>query len=161
MTMSPILSMLMKARRVVLRRGVPLDEADDVVQEAFARLEAYERAHEVRSREAFLITAAVNIGRDQARRRTSSPIDVGSFAIDRVRDEAPTPEEVVRAQERLRRANAGLNQLDPKVRRALLAKRVEGLTYAEIAAEQGATVAAVEKQVARALVFLTRWMEGW
>jgi L-lactate dehydrogenase complex protein LldF len=56
--MNGLSEMLRKARRMALRWGASVDEADDIVQEAFARLEAYTRAHEVRSEEAFLITTA-------------------------------------------------------------------------------------------------------
>jgi len=47
------------------------------------------------------------------------------------------------------------------VRRLVLAHRLEGLTYAEIAAREGVPVARVEKQVARAVMFLIKWSDGW
>ena len=159
--MSTLTRMLNKARTVVLRRGAAPDDADDIVQEAFARLEAYTRAHEVRSQEAFLVRAALNISRDQARRRRVSPFTAAGFDVELVADAAPQPDEVIRAQERMRRARAGLDRLDPRTRRCLLAQRLEGMTYAQIAAREGLSVSAVEKQVARALVFLVKWMDGW
>ncbi len=159
--MSAVLQMLKKARAAVLRLGVAPQDADDILQEAFARLEAYTRSHELRSREAFLVTTAVNIGRDQARRRRHAPFEAGAFDLDAVIDAAPAPDEHVRVQERLRRAGAGLAKLDPAVRRCLLAQRVEGLTFPQIAEREGVSVAAVEKRVARAVMFLTRWMDGW
>jgi RNA polymerase sigma-70 factor (ECF subfamily) len=68
---------------------------------------------------------------------------------------------MLRARERLRRAAAGLDQLAPDARRMLLAHRLDGLTFPMIAAQEGLTVAAVEKRVARAMHFLTRWVDGW
>jgi len=159
--MNAITQMLRKARAAVLRLGVAPQDADDILQEAFARLEAYTRKHELRSQEAFLVTAAVNIGRDQARRRRSAPFETLPPDFDTLADTTPLPDEQVRAQERLRRASAGLARLDPKARRCLLAQRMEGLTYPQIAAREGESVAAVEKRVARAVMFLTRWMDGW
>lgn len=153
--------MLRKARAVILRRGVAPQDADDILQEAFARLEAYTREHELRSREAFLITTAVNIGRDQARRRRSLPAEADELDLEGIADGAPEPEEQARAQERLRRANAGLARLDSTTRRWLLAQRLEGITFPQIAANEGVSVAAVEKRVARAVMFLTKWMDGW
>lgn len=159
--MSAISQMLRKARAAVLRQGVAPQDADDILQEAFARLEAYTRTHELRSQEAFLVTAAVNIGRDQARRRRHAPFEADVLDLEAVADAAPPPDEHARMQERLRRANAGLARLDPKVRRCLLMQRVDGLTFPQIAAREGVSVAAVEKRVARAVMFLTRWMDGW
>src|SRR5579863_7173394 len=115
--MAAIDDMLRKARSVVIRRGARPEDADDIVQEAFARMEAYTRSHEVRSQEAFLVNAAVNIARDQARKRRNAPYVGGVMGLDVVADGAPQPDEVVRAQERLRRAASGLDQLSPAVRR--------------------------------------------
>lgn len=159
--MNRLTEMLKKARRVVLRRGAPADEADDIVQEAFARLEAYTRAHEVRSQEAFLLRTAVNIVQDRARHLHRSPIDVTTLDITHVADGQPLADDVLHARERLRRAASGLDQLSPDVRRILLAHRLEGMSYVQIAEQEGLTVAAVEKRVARAVHFLTRWMDGW
>jgi RNA polymerase sigma factor (sigma-70 family) len=159
--MSAIAEMLKKARSVVRRRGVARDDADDVVQEAFARLAAYTRAHELRSEEAFLVNAAVNISRDQARRSRKAPFDAAEVDFDLIADSAPQPEEVVRARERLRRAAAGLDRLNPRTRRILLAYRLDGIPLPELARREGLSVAATEKQVARAVMFLIKWMDGW
>ena len=150
--------MLRKVRAVVLRSGVAPQDADDLVQEAFVRLEAYARKQQVRSREAFLVTAAVNLGRDQARHRARVPVDNEGFDILSLADAAPQPEEQLLTQERLRRIGSGLDRLDPQTQRCLLAKRLDGLTAAQIAERENLSVAAVEKRVARALLFLTQWM---
>ena len=150
--------MLQKVRSVVLRSGVAPQDADDLVQEAFVRLESYARKQEIRSQEAFLITAAVNLGRDRARHRARVLVDNEGFDILSLADATPLPEEQLLSQERLRRAGSGLERLDPQTRRCLLAKRLEGLTAAQIAEREKLSVAAVEKRVARALLFLTQWM---
>lgn len=158
--MDDVLQSFRKLRAVVRRQGVAAQDADDIVQEAFARLEAYARRQELRSEEAFLVTTAVNFGRDQARRRQRTRIHVVSdeFDLDLVPDGAPLPEQQLAAQERLRRAESGLAQLNPTTRRCLLAKRIDGLTYPQIASREKLSVAAVEKRVARAVLFLTQWM---
>ena len=155
---SDLSTMLRKVRAVVMRSGVAAQDADDVVHEAFVRLESYARKQEIRSREAFLVTAAMNLSRDQARHRARVPIDnEGSNILD-LADAAPLPEEQLLSQERLRRIGSGMQRLDPQTRRCLLAKRLDGLTAAQIAEREGLSVAAVEKRVARALLFLTQWM---
>lgn len=158
--MSNVVEMWRKVRAVLLGRGVARQDADDIVQEAFARLESYTRAHELRSREAFLVTTALNISRDQARRRVHAS-EVEDFDLESVVDAAPRPEDRLRAKERLRRADAGLARLDPITRRCLIAQRLDEMTFPQIAEREGMTVAAVEKRVTRAVMFLTQWMDEY
>jgi len=155
---SDLSTMLRKVRAVIIRMGVAAQDADDVVQEAFVRLESYARKQEVRSQEAFLVTAAMNVSRDQARHRARVIVDSEDTTIVNLADTAPQPEERLASQERLRRIGSGLQRLDPQTRRCLLAKRLDGLTAAQIAEREGLSVAAVEKRMARALLFLTQWM---
>lgn len=153
--------MLDKARRTLLRRGAHVDEVDDLVQEAFLRVDAYEREREVRSREALLVTAAVNLSRDSARRRRQSPFVDVDADLSTIIDRTPAPDEIVRAQARLRRAAEGLDRLPERTRRILLTRRLDGTSFKAIAEAEGMTVAAVEKQVARATLELMKWMDGW
>jgi RNA polymerase sigma-70 factor (ECF subfamily) len=157
--MGDVLQMLRKVRAVILRHGVAPQDADDIVQEAFARLESYTRRQELRSQEAFLVTTAVNFSRDQARRRARTPAQAGEFDLEAIVDAAPQPEEQLLIEERMRRANTGLARLDPVTRRCLLAQRLDGLTFPKIAERENMSVAAVEKRVARAVMFLTKWMD--
>ncbi len=156
--MGDVLQAIRKVRAAVRRQGVALQDVDDIVQEAFARMEAYTRKQELRSSEAFLVTTAVNFGRDQARRSARMHMVSGELDLETIADVAPSPEEQLAIQERLRRANSGLARLNPMTRRCLLAQRVDGLTFSQIAAREGLSVAAVEKRVARGLTFLTQWM---
>jgi RNA polymerase sigma factor (sigma-70 family) len=148
-------------RSLIVRRGVGPDEADDIIQEAFARLEAYTQAKEVLSREAFLMRTALNLVRDQARRQRAAPFENVILDLELVADGSPQPDEIVQGRERLRRAQTGLERLDEVSRRCLLARRIDELSFGDIAAREGMTVAAVEKRVARAVLFLVRWMDGW
>lgn len=158
--MNDVVHIWRKVRAVLLRRGVALQDTDDILQEAFTRLESYTRVHELRSHEAFLVTTALNISRDQVRRRKNAR-EVGDFDLAALADTAPQPEEQARAQERLRRASAGMARLDPITRRCLLAQRIDGLTFPQIAVIEGMSLAAVEKRVARAIMFLTQWMDEY
>lgn len=155
--MADALQVFRKVRAIVRRHGVASQDADDVVQEAFARLEAYTRKQELHSQEAFLVTTAVNVSRDQARRRERAPTCCAALDLEAIRDTAPQPEEQLVIRERLRRLNSGLARLDPKTRRCVLAQRVDGLTFHQIAAREKLSVAAVEKRVARAVMFLAQW----
>lgn len=151
-------AMLRKVRGIVHRAGVATQDVDDLIQEAFARVESYARKHEVRSREALLVTTATNLSRDQARRRIRSPMHDDRVDLERLVDDAPQPEERLLMLERLRRIDSGMRRLDEQTRRCVLAKRLEGLTAAAIAERENLSIAAVEKRVARALLFLAQWM---
>ena len=158
--MPSLAEMLAKARRAVLRRGVSEEDADELVQDAFLKIEQYEQRHEARSREALLVTAAVNLSIDRARRRARSPfVEIADFHA--IADMTPDPGEVVEQQARLRHAAAGLAQLPERTRRILLQRRLDGLSYAQIAEAEDMSVAAVEKQVARATLQLMQWMAEW
>ncbi|MBY8829536.1 RNA polymerase sigma factor [Hephaestia mangrovi] len=159
--MPSLSEMLSKARRAVLRHGVSEADADELVQEAFLKIEQYERAHQARSREALLVKAAVNLSIDQLRRRARAPF-VGHDGIDLLADQSqPDPSQIVEERARLRHASRGLETLPERTRRILLMRRLDDLSYAEIARREQMSVAAVEKQVARATLQLMRWMDGW
>ena len=158
--MPSLADMLAKARRAVLRQGISDQDADEVVQEAFLKVEQFERAHAARSREALLVKTAVNLSIDRRRRRARAPFaevdELQEFA-----DAMPDPAQIVEQQARLRQAARGLDQLPERTRRILLKRRLDGLSYAQIAEAEGMSVAAVEKQVARATLQLMKWMDGW
>lgn len=158
--MPTLTEMLKKARRAVIRQGIPDQDADELVQEAFVRIERYRRAELVRSEEALLIKAAVNLSIDRHRRVNRAPlVDVDD--LRQMADTMPDPAQIVEQQARLRHAADGLGRLPERTRRILLKRRLDGMSYGEIASSEKMTVAAVEKQVARATLQLMKWMEGW
>ncbi len=159
--MGSLKDMLRKARTAVLRRGVSGQDADDVVQQAFLRVEEYERRQVVRSKEAVLVTAAVNLAIDFKRQKQPSVSIDMMDALNAIADQNPAAEDILQAQARLRRAAEGLALLPERTRRILLSRRLDGLSYKEIALKEGLTVAAVEKQVARATLELLKWVDGW
>jgi RNA polymerase sigma factor (sigma-70 family) len=151
-----------KARLAVLRRGVPTDEADDLVQEAFLRLEGYERDHEVLSKEAFVMRAAANLTVDRARRVAASPVGpLGELNIVEIAAPEALPDEQAESRARLKHLEKGLAQLPEQVRRILLLRRLDGLSFKDIASAERLSVSAVEKKVARATLSLMKWMDGW
>lgn len=159
--MSALTEMLRKARAAVLRRGVAPDDADDLVQEAFLRLEGYERSHEVRSREAFLVSTAVNLSIDQGRRAARTPTAHFAEALANVPSPDAPPDEVLAGRQRLAHLREGIERLPAETRRILLARRIDNLSFKAIAMREGLSVSAVEKRVARATLMLMQWMDGW
>lgn len=158
--MSSLAEMLAKARRAVMRRGVPAEDADELVHDAFIKVAQYERAHVAESKEALLVTAAVNLSIDRARKRRRSPF-AEHDDVEAVADGAPDPGQIVEERARLAHAANGLDRLPERTRRILLKRRLDNLPFAEIARSENMSVDAVEKQVARATLQLMKWMEQW
>ncbi|WP_070154217.1 RNA polymerase sigma factor [Sphingobium phenoxybenzoativorans] len=159
--MKSALDMLRKARSALLRRGVSVDDVDDLVHDAFVKVEHYEKGQIVRHREALLVRTALNLSTDAARRKQRSPFVTLSTGLEYIIDPCPQQEEILSVRDRLRRANEGLNRLNLQTRRILLARRLDNKSVAEIAKQEGMSVAAVEKQIARATLSLMKWMDGW
>lgn len=151
--MATLAEMLRKARRAVVRQGISDYDADELVHEAFLKVEHYQRAHTVRSQEALLVKAAVNLSIDRQRRNAHMAFSDG-VALHEIADAGPDPAQIVEARARLRQVAEGLERLPERTRRVLLKRRLENMPYGEIAASEGMTVAAVEKLVARATLQL-------
>jgi RNA polymerase sigma-70 factor (ECF subfamily) len=150
-----------RLRAAIQRRGNSREDAEDLVQDAFLRFEQQPDKTGVREPDKFIARTAFNLSVDARRRRLRSPISGADFDGLEFPDRSPDPSEVYRTRERLRRLSEGLRSLSPRSRRILLAQRLEGLTYPEIARREGISVSAVEKHIARAMAFLTDWMDGW
>ena len=152
--------MLEKARRAVLRRGLSREDADEIVHEAFIKVDAYAQAQEVHSHEGLLVSTAINLSIDNQRRNARSP-----FAqhpnVQLVSSNDPDPADILEARAKLEHLSAGLADLNERTRRILLLRRLDNLSYAEIAEREEMSVAAVEKHVARATLKLMQWMESW
>ncbi len=156
--MTTLADILGKARRAVIRQGIPAHDADELVHEAYLKVEQYQRDHAVRSREALLVRAAVNLSIDR-RRRGARLMPTEAVDLHEIADASPDPSRIVEARAKLRDVTAALAQLPDRTRRILLMRRLDNISYAQIAATEGMTVAAVEKAIARATLHLMTWME--
>lgn len=148
-------SLLKQISRRVRGRG----DAEDLLHAAYLRLARYRKRHVVENAPAFLVRAAVNIGVDNYRHERFlsdiAPEDVcGS-------EDAPLQDEVLAARARLTRVREGLSRLPPRTREVLLMHRLENYKYREIAERLGISQSAVEKHIAKAMLFLDEWTEGW
>ena len=148
-----------RLRQALRRHGRTDQEAEDLIQDAFVRLECYQREKPVEQPEAFLVRTVVNLSID-AFRHSRTHGDVETLTEETVViDATPGPDEVVGARERLHRLSAGLEALSPLTREIFLAHRLEEVGQAEIARRHGISVSAVEKHIAKALLFLTEWVD--
>jgi RNA polymerase sigma factor (sigma-70 family) len=147
-----------KLRRLLESRGRGADDIDDLMQEAFLRLQTYCRDHTVDNTEAFLVRTVLNLsaqqGRDDRRRRA---VQDESEILCMV-DPRPSPDAVYAGQQRLLRMKSGLERLSARTREAFLMHRIDGMSYVQIADHLGISVSMVEKHIARASFFLRDWM---
>lgn len=150
-----------RLRHALRRRGVSAEEAEDLIQEAYQRLEAYRREKPVEHPEGFLARTAINLAIDAARRRKRANIVDEPIENYTIVDESPQPDAVYAARKRLDRLNEGFAALDPITRQMIRAQRMEGLSVAAIAAQHGLSVSATEKRLAKGMLFLVNWMDGW
>ena len=134
------------------------DDAEDLLHTAYLKLVNYRAQTPVDNVPAFLVRTAINANIDN--RRHSKVFK--NVAIDqRLEDSAPLQDEVVGARIRLVRTKAGLDKLQPRSRQIVLMHKLDGLKYNEIASRLGISPSAFEKHMAKALLFLAQWTEGW
>jgi RNA polymerase sigma-70 factor (ECF subfamily) len=153
-------SVFSRVKAALRRRGRTEQDAEDLVQEAFVRLAIYEREQAVEKPEAFLMKTALNLSIDAHRTRKSRGEEV---LLDDVvlMDTAPRAEDVLLSRERLERLSECVARMNDRTRTIFLAHRLDGLSYQEIGRLHGLSVSGVEKHVAKAVLLITGWMEGW
>jgi RNA polymerase sigma factor (sigma-70 family) len=151
--------LMLKLRRLLLSRGRSIDDTDDLIQEAFLRLQLYCRDSKVEQTEAFLVRTALNLSIDKHRRALVARIAPGGLDAIELIDPHPTPDAVFAAQDRLRHMKAGLAALSPRQREVFLLNRVEGFSFVQIAQQLGVSISMVEKHAAKAVLFMTNWMD--
>jgi RNA polymerase sigma factor (sigma-70 family) len=157
--MQEIHVLILKLRRLLRSRGRSIDDADDLIQEAFLRLQMYCKDKVVEQDEAFLVRTTLNLSVDQRRRERSSAVVPGAFDTMELIDPSPSPDAVLAARERLHHLKAGLAALSPRRREVFLLNRVEGYSLVQIAERMNLSLSMVEKHMAKAVLFLTDWMD--
>jgi RNA polymerase sigma factor (sigma-70 family) len=150
--------LLAKLRRLLSSRGRSADDVDDLMQEAFLRLQLYCRDGQVENTEAFLVRVALNLSAEQGRRSPAGRLVTDEAEILALVDSAPPPDEVYAGEQRLLKVRAALERLPPRSRETFLMHRLEGLSYLQIAGQLGISVSMVEKHIARASFFLRDWL---
>lgn len=143
--------------RFFARHGARQD-ADDLVQESFVRfagMQAKSPDKVVDRPEAYLTAIAVNLLRDRAkvaaRRSTASHIPAEEVAL--VGSDTLA---ALEARDQLERLQASLARLSPKSRSVFLAHRRDGLSYKEIARQEGLSEKGVQNRMSKAIAHVSR-----
>ncbi|GAP24527.1 iron-regulated sigma factor/transcriptional regulator [Gluconobacter frateurii NBRC 101659] len=136
------------------------DDAEDHLQTALANY--YERSQgQVTHPEAYITRSALNLHLNDLKKAASGSLSTtgDQEQILELRDPAPSQEEAYAASQRMARFHEGCRQLPERTRQAFLLNRVEKMKYREIAVALGISESSVEKHIAKALVFLSSWMD--
>jgi len=142
-------------KKLLRRRGRTCEEAEDLVQEAFVRMQVYcQQGGTVRQPEAFLVRTVLNLAVDVRRRDRRDLYEKQSVEDLYLIDLSPAPDEVFAAEERLLKIRRSLKALSERAQEAFFLHRLEGFSYAEIAQRLGVSVSAVEKHIANAVAVL-------
>lgn len=145
-----------RMQRLLFRRGRTREEAEDLIQEAFLKMQEYcEKGGEVRQPEGFLVRTvlrlSMNARRDEHRALyADKDVEELTFVIDT----NPTPDEVLAGDQCLERMRDALDAVSRRTRDIFFMHRLDGLSYTEIARHMGVSVSAIEKHMASALAAL-------
>lgn len=137
--------------------GMNVDQAEDVIQDTFLRLVGcrFDVLGDDNLR-AWIFRVAHNLSMDvhRAQRRWSRRNDDEPHSVIRERiDPAPSPEQQILLEERMRRFEQTFAQLTPKQRQCVLL-RAQGFRYREIAITLGVSVQRVGELMQRSIVLL-------
>jgi RNA polymerase sigma-70 factor (ECF subfamily) len=148
------------------RKGQTVDDAEDVVQEAFARF--HRAGHDFAAPDArpLLFVIARNIQRDrwkalgrEAVHRSGEDVLTLDSGPRAVASEARAADDRLMDRQALAAAAAAIRALPPRTRDAFLLNRFDNLTYRQIAQRLGVSVSMVEKHIAEALRQLKKTRE--
>jgi RNA polymerase sigma factor (sigma-70 family) len=144
-------------KALLRRRGCSREDAEDLIQDAFVRMQTYcERGGEVREPEAFLVRIVTRLASNARRDRHSNLyLDQDVDTLTSIVDTQPLPDEVLAADECLDRMRKALDAASRRTRDVFFMHRLDGLSYAQIARQMDLSVSAIEKHMASALVILT------
>ncbi len=139
--------------RAYLRRRLDSPEdAEDLAQETFVRVQRSGRLEELENPRAYLLRTAENLLRDRFRRDSLGVFDTGrEVTDDGFAHPAPSPESTASARQELEALAHAMAGLSPKVRQALILHKFHHYSYKRVAAIMGISPKTVEKHLAKAI----------
>ena len=148
-----------------LKRVGDRSEAEDLTQEVFLRILHQANAIDVERAKAYIFTTAANLLHDRRRRaaarqtKASPTLDdaTAHTSIDLIEDR--NPERVYVGRQTLQEVLEALNDLSQRTRDIFVLFRLEQMKQQEIADLFGISQSAVEKQIVKAVAFLTQRFE--
>ncbi len=129
-------------------------DAEEVAQEAYARMLKLDESDTISHMQAYLFKIASNIAIDRMRSQGRQP---QHLSFDGVSDGLPAPavsvDTIVGAREQLSLIMKIVAELPPKCRKAFLLYKFKELSYSEIAEQMQLTESMIRKYVLRAIAY--------
>ena len=143
------------ALRQYFRRRAGAAEAEDLVQEVFARLLARTEGQAIENVERYLFRVANNVLISRHRHDTTQVWKIDEDSVDALeRTEDISPERVLIGKQTLVALAVAIAELPPVPREIFVYQRFEDMTYAAIARRMQLSVKAIEKRMQRALMHI-------
>jgi RNA polymerase sigma factor (sigma-70 family) len=143
--------------RFISRQNVSPEEAKEIVQETYCRLQQVPQVEALESPRGYLFRTAINLARDTKRQRRRRP-DMSNASdpvvAEEVPSEAPTAYQVLKGQQELAIIQQAIAELNPTCRQVFILHRFGNATYGQIAERLGLSVSMIEKHVSAALAHL-------
>jgi len=147
-------------RRYLARFG-PGISADDIAQDAFARLAAA-KPGSIEAPRAWLFRTAHNIALNELKRRKIAATDaVGDVGALEHPCDAPSPADVLERSDEAERLRAILELLPERQRLSLVLFKVEGLSHKEIGRRLGVSHRTVERYIADAIAHCHEYLSAF
>lgn len=131
------------------------DDAEDLVQEAYARLFRLENWEQIANPHAFTMRILHNEAMERFRRADVVSIERGAMlsAMEPV-DDDPGPYTITAARGELKRVAEAIETLPARCSEAIHLRRIDGLSPKEVAAKMEISVSTVEKHLTKGLRLL-------
>lgn len=139
--------------------GAGPPEPEDVAQEAFSVLSGLKDSSHIEQPKAFLYKVAINIALKARRSEQQMPIKLPIETLDLLLSDAADPEQHLQQQQGLQQIATAIAALTEKQRFILLASRIQGKTYSQIAAQTGWSLADISRQLHQVLDLLLKVTE--
>lgn len=141
--------------RYFLRRGVQGSDAEDAAQEVFVRLARRGGIAGIDRADGYLFQTAASVAADLFRRGRSRFASAHVTYDEMLHARADhSPEEILEGREELRLVMIGLKELPERTRSIFILARLEHMKQNEIASRLGLSIAAVEKNIQKAVAHL-------
>lgn len=127
------------------------DEANDIVQDAYARLAQTAERTPIRDATGFLRVAATNLVKDRSRQFTVRNRWERDIPATDIASPEPSAERAMIARQQLQIIERALAELPVKRRAALMLHRIDNLHQSDIAERLGISISMVEKHIRLAL----------
>lgn len=136
-------------------RGRNSEDVEDLIQEGILRVYEYRaKGKEIREPEAVLLRTVNRLSMNKNRNAHRDLYAEEAIEDLLLIDEQPRPDEVLDAQQRMKRMMQVLDTLPPRTKEVLLLHRLAETHHEDIAKQLGISVSAVEKHIARAVAAL-------